>query len=587
MGFYGLEIAKSGLFASQAGLEVVGHNIANSATNGYTRQRIELQSISPAAWSARFSKITAGAVGGGVSIQSIKQVRNSYVDRELRREYSDMGRWQTQTEAMTYIESMFNEKSDYSISSAMADFFNSLSELSTDASSMEIRTDVQQNAIQLTSTFNHYYKQLTELQDEQNESMYSIVQEINNTLERIASYNQQIFSYELSGEYANDLRDKRNTLLDDLSKMVNIDYSEGTDGTLTVSVEGQTLVDHTTVNKLQAVAGGDPQNPDFYNVLYNGATFKYSSGSLEAYRSMRDGNDADDFGIPRLLDNLNKMCRNIAEAFNEIHRIGYTLATPTTESISGVNFFAVPTDGYEGITAGNFSLSDEILADVHNIAASSKPVDLSKANTQEGNNENLLDLVALSTSEKIGVFTDMATSTLDDVTGVVGFTISGAAAGETFTIGNNGTDLTITRTSDGKVVTLTGGAPAAGAGTVEVEEFGITIRLDSDYAGGTALAGTIRMNATSDEIGNFEDFFKSVLSELAISSRYSNSMFESQQSVVGNLETRKEAVSGVSINEEMIEMIKYQHAYSAASRMITAIDEALDTLINKTGIVGR
>ncbi len=496
MGYYGLEIAKTGLYVSQTAIEAIGQNISNSATEGYTRQRVETASVEAGAQGGRYAAIVTRAVGGGVDIQAIRQVRDAYIDRELRRECSDFGKWETQTNAMSYIESLFDETSEYSISSVMSEFFDSLGELSTDATSLEIRTTVQQNAIQLTGLFDHYYTQLTELQDEQNDNMYTTVQAINDTLERVADYNLQIYSYELSGDTANDLRDKRNLLLDDLSKLVNIEYYENSEKQLVVTVEGVELVNHTDLTKLETVAdqtGIVSGQTGYYSIYYEGTMdeFLYSSGELFAYRAMRDGNSVDDVGIPRLMDGLNTLCQSIAEAFNDVHSAGYTLATESTASQMGINFFAVPIGGYGDITAGNFSLSDEILGDVYNIAASSELVDLSAGNTNEGNNENILEMVALCTSDEI--------------------------------------------------------------------------------------AG----------IGNFEDYYSSVLSELAISSRYCGNMYQSQASIVSNLETRKESVSGVSINEEMIEMIKYQHAYAASSRLITVIDEMLDTLINGTGAVGR
>ncbi|MHB1313897.1 MAG: flagellar hook-associated protein FlgK [Christensenellales bacterium] len=496
MGFYGLEIAKTGLYVSQTALEVIGHNISNAATKGYTRQRVITQSVDAAMLNTRFSKVVTGSVGGGVELQSVSQIRSDYIDRELRREYAALGEWKTHAETLEYIESLFDETSDNSISSALADFYNSLSDLSTDPASMELRTNVQQNSIKMTDTLNHYYTQLTELQNEQNESMYTMVQSINDLLTNIGDYNSQIYAYELSGEPANDLRDKRNLVLDELSQLVNIEYGEGADGKLTVSVQGQALVNHNLVTKIEAAAdqtGAVSGETGYYSFYLEGTAtaFEYSGGSLKACIFMRDGNSVDEIGIPRLLSGLNKLCQSLAEEFNAVHNDGYTMPSGSTASQTGIDFFNVPSGDYSLITAGHFRLSDAILEDVNNIAASSQMIDLAASNTQEGNNENILALYALSSSDTI------------------------------------------------------------------------------------------------EDIGNFEDYLKSIISEIAIDSAHGISMYESQATVVENLENRKESTSGVSIDEEMIDMIKYQHAYSAASRLITAIDETLDTLVNKTGIVGR
>jgi flagellar hook-associated protein 1 FlgK len=153
--------------------------------------------------------------------------------------------------------------------------------------------------------------------------------------------------------------------------------------------------------------------------------------------------------------------------------------------------FAVPGGDYSLLTAGNFSLSNEVLTDVFNIAASDTLIDLSQSNTQQGNNKNVLAMLELAAS--------------------------------------------------------------------------------------TSLSG----------IGSFENYLKSAVAEIAIESRHCQDMGSSQTTIVDNLMTRREGVSGVSIDEEMTEMVRCQHAYAASSRMFNAIDEQLDILINKTGIVGR
>ena len=192
-------------------------------------------------------------------------------------------------------------------------------------------------------------------------------------------------------------------------------------------------------------------------------------------------------GIPYILDRLNTLARSMAKEFNDIHRTGHTKPDGATPSQTGVNFFAVPAGGYDDVTAGNFWLSAEILANVSNIAASSLEV----TDTMAGNNEIALELADLS------------------------------------------------------------------------------LRKDLD------------------DVGNFEEFLSSMTIELGIESAKSQTLSNSQIAIIDNLAVRKESISGVSLDEEMVQMMTYQHAYAAASRVLTAIDEALDVLINRTGTVGR
>ncbi len=507
MSFYGLEIAKTAIFISQKGINLAGHNIANASTEGYTRQRIIIESVDPAVLAGRFGAIAKGAVGGGAVTQSVEQVRNEYIDRALRKENSDMGQWATRTDEMEYIEALFNPTGNSSISSTLAAFFDSIQELSKDPVSKEIRTNVQQTAITLTETFNHYYSQLSELQSNMNDSMKVTVDRINEIVQSIAAYNKSIYSYELSGEKANDLKDKRNLLLDELSTLVDMDYSEDAQGRLSVSIGGTQVVNHTSFTLLEVVAdqtGVVTGKTGFYRVCVAGAVdadgnpveLNYSSGELEAYRQLRDGNSADDSGIPYLIDGLNTLARSIAEQFNAIHETGFTMAYDSVASETGIRLFDVPLDGsgdpdYSKLTAGNFRLSSDVLNDVYKIAASDMLIDLSASNTQTANNIRALELAALTTQADI-------------------------------------------------------------------------------------VAGT-----------SFEGYLKNMTTELAVDSAHCQNMLDSQQAVVSNLETRKESVSGVSVDEEMITLMQYQHMFSAASRVINAIDEALDKLINGTGLVGR
>jgi flagellar hook-associated protein 1 FlgK len=497
MSFYGLEISKTGLFLSQKAMQVIGQNVANANTVGYTRQRIVSASIAPASLNQRYSPIVTAAVGGGVEIEILDQVRNEYIDREIRRENSDLGMLSTKADTIEYISSLFDESADSSISSALSDFFKSISEFSTDSVSKEIRTNAQQKAIKLTDTFNRYYQQLVELQREQNENMKYTVDEINSLLTSIGDYNVQIATYELSGELANDMRDKRNVLLDELSQKVDITYNEDTNGHLHVLVQGVELVNHDDVTHLVATADQPSVvtgETNFYRINYENAPttpFAYKGGELEAYRTMRDGNTADEVGIPRLIAQLNQLARSIAEQYNKVNEAGWTMPHDAVASQQNVDIFDIPTGGYANLTAANFKISAQFKSDVYVLAASTTQINLAAPNPQQGNNLNALSMLDLSTSNTIPT------------------------------------------------------------------------------------------------VVNFESYLKSTISELASASKYTQDMYESEQSVMDNLLNHRESVSGVSIDEEMTNLIKYQHAYQAASRMINAVDEELDVLINKTGMVGR
>ncbi len=494
MSFYGLEIAKTGLAISQKGINLAGHNIANADTAGYTRQRLYLASIDPGSLVARYIPIAKGAVGRGVDVQAVEQLRNSYVDRALRGETSSLGQWETRTEEMEYIEALFNSTSSASLSNSLADFFDSVQELSKDPVSKEIRTNMQQTAITLTQTLNHYHKQLTDLRSQMNDSISVAVDRINEITKSIADYNLSIETYELSGERANDLNDKRNLLLDELSTLTDMEYSTDSQGRLSVRIAGNTVVDHgTSYNiKVKADANG------FYSVHMDNAAetqVNYTNGTMAGYKQLRDGNSADDIGIPYLIEGLNTLARSIAKQFNDVHKQGWTMPHDGIDSQTGVYLFNVDVAGgvedYASVTAGNIKLSNAVLNDVYQIATSSKKIDLFSSDPQDKNNENALKLAGLGTSST--------------------------------TMGNT----------------------------------------------------------------TFEGYLKNLVVELGVGSAHASNILASQQALVSNLEGRRASVSGVSVDEEMVQLMKFQHMYNASSRVITSIDEALDKLINGTGIVGR
>ncbi|MGI6192275.1 MAG: flagellar hook-associated protein FlgK [Christensenellales bacterium] len=496
--FYGLEIARRGLTVSQRAIQLTGHNVANADTEGYTRQRLVIESIYPQTGSRLSGNF---AIGGGAEAKSVEQLRSAYIDRQLRGEYASLGEWSTRAEEMRFIESVLDETAKTgTLSQTMADFFQSVGKLTTDPDSSEVRTNMQQNAIKLCEKLNYYYEKLADVQNLYNDTIKIQVDEINNMLTSIASYNKEIWAYELNGQTASELRDRRNLLLDKLSQTASVTYSEDEEGRLSVFVEGYKLVDHldafhleTVPNKTGVVSG----SADYYSVNYKDPVtgdlteIIATGGTLKAYQDLRDGDSVDNVGVPYLMDQLNTLARSLAKSFNEVHEKGYTIPYGTGTSMTGVKLFDVPDNDYSKVTAGNFSLSAEVLANVLNIAASSKPVDLSGADTQKGNNENALALYALTSSTNI------------------------------------------------------------------------------------------------ETVSNFQEFLKSFVVQVGISSASAQEMSKSQTFIVDNLETRREAISGVSIDEEMINLINFQYAYAAASRVLTAIDEALETLIMGTGVVGR
>jgi flagellar hook-associated protein 1 FlgK len=498
--FYGLEIVRKGLFISQKGLDVTGHNIANANTPGYTRQRLVTSSLEPATGGyGQFTYTAKGQVGSGVTIQELSQIRDKFIDMQYRKENTGLGEWMTRTDALQYIEAIFREPSEAGLNAVLADFFTDIQEMAKNPESKEIRALVRQDAIKLTETLHHYYDQLIQLQREQDTAIEITVNRINEIIRNVKDLNEQIFRFELGGDKANDLRDKRNLLVDELSGLIKIEYYETSDNKFRIDINGMVLVDHNVYNELETRK--DVQNPageglDFLSsIKWKGTNIDVAvnGGKLKGYLDNRDGATNDRMGIPYFIQQLNSFARALAEEFNRVHKDGWTLPEGENESRTGIEFFTHDRGQAfdpSKITAKNITLTQDILDSVYNIAASGQEVDKTQPDKQ----------------------------------------------------GDNAIALELARLRDRK-----------------------------DLPG----------------IGNFEDFTKKLIADLAVESSHSQKMLEGQQILADSLNTNRLSISGVSLDEEMTMMIQYQHAYAAAARTISVMDEALDILINRTGLVGR
>jgi flagellar hook-associated protein 1 FlgK len=491
--FYGFEIGKSGLAASQHALNVTGNNIANADTKGYTRQRLNVSSIA-AVMSLQRLASTEVAVGGGVRINSVEQVRDAFLDRQFREENSKTQYLETLTTGLDDLETMFDELSDTtSIRTTLSEFFASFQDLVNNSTDYEVRAQVRSKAIELTSSFNYYYAKLLDQQSVYDEQVYATVAKVNEIADSIGDLNEAIIAYEITGQSANDLRDQRNLLLDELSGLVDLTYSQDSVNGLTIEIDGRVLVNKGTVNHLATEqTGANPLNGvnDLNVVVWesDGAAVTVNGGSMKGLLQLRDGATQDEYGIAYLGGEINKLVSALVTQINAAHNLGWTMPCDENGNVSatGVDFFE-DFGGLQPITAGNFSLSAALLLTPNNIAAS----DVEIAAYNEGNNENVKDIVAALNSN----------------------TIPG--------------------------------------------------------------------------IETFQGFLTSTVSNLGIAASYNKNIYYMQSNLMSNKENSRIAVSGVSVDEEVTNLVRYQHAYAAAARVMTTMDEALDVMINKMGMVGR
>ncbi len=470
---FGFNTAVKGLLASQRSLYITNHNVSNVNTRGYTRQEGAQRATTP------YALPGIGFLGTGTEIYDVSRIRDSYLDFKYWNENAPMGEWEAKMNHLSEIEKLFGEPSDTSFRKYLDDFFKALTNMSTNPSDSSYREPVRENALAFTKHINEVAVRLNELRRETKVSMENNIERINSIANQIASLNRQIYSYEISGYKANDLRDRRDLLVEELSKVVNVSVHESDDGKFRVSISGVSLVDHINVSevKLKTIPNSDEIRIEWGN----GSLVNLKSGELKGLLDLYSGDGENNTyrGIPYYQNRLNEFAEGFANKFNKKHNEGYGLNGNTN-----IDFFKFDAEK----PAATITLSDEILEDLKNIAAGETPGDAE-------DNRNLLELIGLREDRKF-------------------------------------------------------------------------------FSEGTSQ-------------GTPDDFIKAIVSNLAVDSMQSERMYNSQNMMLKNIQTKRDSVSGVSYDEEMANMVKFQHAYMASARMINTLDIIMDVTINRLGLVGR
>lgn len=527
--FHGLETSKRALFTQRVALHTLGHNIANAATEGYTRQRVNMTATRPMEAPGFARSNTPGQIGTGVEYDSIVRLRDNYLDTQFRRENQSLGEWSVRDATMRSLEKIVNEPSESGLRAVMDKFWNSWEVLNRDPQLLSARVDVVGTAVNFVDTLKHIDTSLNTLAADLDRNIERKVTEANNIIENISILNGLIRKTEGLGNNANDYRDKRDLLIDKLSTLVDVEVTETPDGILSITSAGVQVVNHEAITPLAVgnaagatageLAGYEASKVEVETLRQqlNAMVSTLMTGKVEVqvqngYVTSKDmvalvDVTLDDGTVIPAGDTIPQGSRIEAadpsesfislevDGFNGLHELGYGLGNPP----SGNRPFFTTTDGSANFTIANIRVNPDV--------------------------ESNTDLIAAS----------------------------------------------------GKYETV---------GTVSQ-----VIRGNSDIA--HAIAGlrdkifTFPQNATSLSQGTTDDYFRALTGDLGTRASNTTRNYGNQQDLVDAITMRREEVSGVSLDEEMANMIKFQHAYNAAARNMTAVDEMLDRIINGMGIVGR
>lgn len=359
-----MDVGKRSMMNSQTALQTVSHNVANKSTEGYSRQRVEIQSNEP---------VGAGKlrIGMGARAGVVTRTNNPYLEKQIEKEGNNFGYSEGRSSMLSRVEQVYNEQVNKGLNQFMGEFFNSFRELANNPESLATRTMVKESAEFLTKDFKRVHTQLSEIQKDADFRIQTKVEEINQITKEIASLNEKIQTVELNGVPANDERDRRDLLIKDLSQKVNIRYSEGDSGALTITAGSNAVLvsGHSSrdlyVSPTEAREGKQEGNFDiFYKATEEGSpimvTKQFDGGEIGGLLKVRDGT------INRLKSDMDTIAYTLAKEVNMAHLAGYDQYSQK----AGL-FFEMP-QTVEG-AAASLKVNEAISTNVGKIAAAAQP----------------------------------------------------------------------------------------------------------------------------------------------------------------------------------------------------------------------
>ncbi|MDR2005641.1 MAG: flagellar hook-associated protein FlgK, partial [Acidaminococcales bacterium] len=334
--FTGLNTSKLGLMSHQSALYTTGHNIANADTSGYSRQLVTKATMPSIDVNGALGRYW---VGTGVDVQSVNRARDFLVDRQLWKQTATNAYYSNLNSVQSTMETIFTEPSDTNFQTGLDNFWTAVQNVASNPGDTATRTTMLQSAVDLVDKIKTATKQLGDQVVDINDNIKKSVDRINQINTEILSLNKQIALSEVNGAKANDLRDKRDLLIDELSQYARVNVTEDKRGNYTVTLDGQVVVDALSTTRLEVYENKNTQIYQRYGyqtLSVRVATvppvpLKFTDGSIAGLIEARD---SDRQGVLSKLNMLNDISQALLCDFNQIHKEGLGLDNST-----GLNFF--------------------------------------------------------------------------------------------------------------------------------------------------------------------------------------------------------------------------------------------------------
>ncbi len=572
----GIYIGVSGLQTSQNALNVTSHNLANVDTTGFVRQQAVLTDF-------RYVNVGENHIsylqkGLGANFAEVKQVRDIFLDRAYRTEVGRGAFYEAQTDAISEIEGYFGELQGQTFQDTMSDFWVALQELAKEPDSVVARASLTQTAVTFIERAQNISSQLKDYQINLNTQIKDQVNRINEIADQINTLNKKIRQYESTGvENANDLRDERNNLLDELSRMIKITYKENSSGVVTVNAEGVPLVTEDMAFKMATmpIEEGSSMLKPVWVAHGNADVFDLSRaassdndtdiGSLKGLLTARGNKQANYTDIPKLENYATEGLYNQA-----VLEFNNTINASVVMSVQAQ---------FDQLIHGIVTMVNEVLCPHKEVTLEdgTKAYILDADNAPVGLDDDKTMGNGLFSRKSMERYTEVDSLVIVDEDGVKQtlfgpFMLYNAEDPQDnyslFTLGEIEVNPDIMQN-----LSLIPLSSNSGSGDFDVKA---TEKLLTNWQKGFA---TLTPNSLAKY--NFSSYYTAFIGELSNRGDRYYTIGENQDSMVEGINNQRTQVTGVSSDEELTNLIKYQHAYNASARYITTVSQMLEDIVTK------
>lgn len=619
--FAGIEIGKRSLMAHSTQIQTAGHNISNADTEGYSRQRVIVKSFEPIYRPDLERAMVPGQIGQGCDVESINRIKDELLESRIVEQKNVESYWETRDKYYSMIESVYNEPNDVSVRTNMDKFWQGWQELSTYPESDAARLAVVVRGQTLTNSIQQQYKSLRGIGDQINGDIEAVVKQVNDLSRQIASVNGEIVRSKGLGDNPNDLMDRRDLLVEKLSSLINVTVTQKDPDEFMVHTDGQIIVQGSLARQIETV--GQLDNNGYGKLMWSDTKLdaEFHGGTLGALVELRDKD------IRTEIQSLNTMTLNFADLVNDVHRnaIGKNNTT-------GLDFF-VQHDFVENVN-GNYDRNGDGVEDTSyifrmtgtnalkmqeqiglsgtmTINGASGNIDvayfstdtvedvINRINDSNGEVKAYLDrnscLVLKATSSKGMENPDFVIRHVEDsgmfLTGYSGI-LQGSGADNAYDFNRaNAVDvLAGAQFAVSPVLNPSAYIEVNGLIQNDVSSVAAAFKNSQGFAepsDGRAAVEMAAIRNTKIMIGSqrtFDDYFADTITNVGLKGEQAQNQLATQNKIMGDLRDLRDSISGVNIDEELADIIKFQHGYNVAAKFISVQDELLDTLINRLGV---